>query len=356
MKRLALLLLIVQSLFWGGPVLAQDPAAYRTVTRVAWVEEWDPAEQRWIRLADTSPPMGARSESQPFVAEQIERPDQSTTIVMRAYQAARFAVPGELDAHAGRKSSPIAQYGPFVVLDEGRAAMIGSTDGTSPKAFDTMLRDFPTLTVLELVEAPGTSNDIANLALGRKIRAAGLATHVPQGGSVRSGAVELFLAGTRRSMADSASFAVHSWLDNYGRQPADFAIDAPENRLYLDYYMEMGMSEDLARAFYALTNSVPHESARWLSAEEMRSWVQAANAAARARAEVALVQPPVVTVAVIGAKPLPAPVVALSIPAFDPVPEPQAPLLAAPLINYRDTVQIARVQPAFGYAYLDSVL
>jgi hypothetical protein len=136
-----------------------------------------------------------------------------------------------------------------------------------------MMGAYPGLEVIEFVDAPGTSNDIANLALGRAIRKAGLATHVPDGGSARSGAVELFLAGTRRTMDPGALFAVHSWRDEVGREPDDFAPDAPENRLYLDYYAEMGMSAAEARAFYAMTNSVPHTGALWLKGRDMARWI-----------------------------------------------------------------------------------
>ncbi|OYX46001.1 MAG: hypothetical protein B7Y87_03145, partial [Sphingomonadales bacterium 32-64-22] len=67
--------------------------------------------------------------------------------------------------------------------------------------------------------------------------------------------------------------AVHAWEDDSGRQAGDYAISAPENRKYINYYREMGMSGEQAQAFYAMTNSVPFEDARWLSAEEMRGWV-----------------------------------------------------------------------------------
>ena len=41
----------------------------------------------------------------------------------------------------------------------------------------------------------------------------------------------------------------------------------------LAYYREMGMSAEAAAAFYALTNSVPFEDARWLDGVEMRRWI-----------------------------------------------------------------------------------
>lgn len=158
----------------------------------------------------------------------------------------------------------IAAFGPFRVIDPARAALVGETDSLSPSDFQAMLRAYPGIAVLELVDCPGTLDDTANLRLGRMIRARGLATHVPADGSVRSGAVELFLAGAVRSAEPTAEFAVHSWLDTEGREAGDFSADDPVNRTYLAYYREMGLTPDNAAAFYALTNSVPNETALWL--------------------------------------------------------------------------------------------
>ena len=174
----------------------------------------------------------------------------------------------------------VASYGPFRVIDERHAALVGVTDERSPAAFAAMVAAHPGLATLELVECPGTDDDRANLKLGRMIHARGMATHVPDGGSVRSGAVELFLAGVRRSAERGAEFAVHAWADEDGREPKDYAADAPENRAYIDYYREMGMSPIEARAFYDMTNAVPNASARWLSAAQMGQWVRLENLAA----------------------------------------------------------------------------
>lgn len=167
----------------------------------------------------------------------------------------------------------IARFGPFRVLDPTRAALVDVTDSGSPAQFAALLKAFPGISLLELVDCPGTEDDRANLALGRMIRARGIATHVPAGGSVRSGGVELFLAGSRRIADPGSEFAVHSWADEDGLQAADYPADAPENRAYLDYYAEMGMNAAQARAFYALTNSVPFDSALWLSAADLGKWV-----------------------------------------------------------------------------------
>jgi hypothetical protein len=109
--------------------------------------------------------------------------------------------------------------------------------------------------------------------LARIVRKAGIATFVPNGGSVRSGGVELFLAGAKRSAAPEAEFAVHSWLDEDGMEPDDFADSDPANREYVDFYREMGMSPEKAIAFYALTNSVPHDDALYLNSRDIAAYI-----------------------------------------------------------------------------------
>lgn len=168
----------------------------------------------------------------------------------------------------------IGDYGPFRVLEASRAALIGVTDARSPAAFSAMLRDHPGVNLIEMISCPGTEDDGANLRLGRMIRARAIGTHVPDGGSVRSGAVDLFLAGAHRWADPGAIFAVHAWQDTAGFQPWDYPPDAPQNRAYLDYYQAMGMTPDQAVAFYAMTNSVPFNGVRWLTAAELGHWVR----------------------------------------------------------------------------------
>jgi hypothetical protein len=234
MRRLAALFLPIIALL-ATPVAAQEIAyeiVQETVSEEVFVDDWalaDPGSDRFVDVQPAQVPQG------------------------------------------------IAAYGPFRVLDQGRAALVDVTDERSPAQFSAMLRDFPAITMLEMIECPGTFDDRANLRLGRMIHAGGIATHVPAGGSVRSGGVELFLAGARRLADPGAEFAVHSWADEDGREPQDYAADAPENRAYLDYYREMGMSSRQAAAFYAMTNSVRNADAKWLTAADMRMWVQLDN-------------------------------------------------------------------------------
>lgn len=228
------------ALFLSFASLVSMPVAGQVMSVEAYTEQWDPATGEWVRLEEG--------------AERLVR------------------------ARPAPQPEAIAHYGPFRVLGDGRAALMDVTDAASPAYFAAMMRDYPHITALDMIECPGTGDDRANMRLGRMIRAAGLTTRVPAGGSVRSGAVELFLAGVERQIEDGAEFAVHSWRDDSGREADDFAADASVNRTYRDYYQEMGMAADRASAFYDMTNSVPHEKALWLTAQDMREWTQIESA------------------------------------------------------------------------------
>jgi hypothetical protein len=216
---------------------------------------------RLLAILAALAPLPAAAQSFVVIEEWVE--------VVDAPGAARFV--SQQQAQVERAA--IAAYGPFRVVDAGTAALVGTTDSRSPRQFAALLRDYPQVAVLEFVEVPGTADDLANMALGRMIRTAGLTTRVPPGGSVRSGGVELFVAGARMEIAEGSEFAVHGWLDEHGRGAEDYAPGAPEHRRYLDYYREMGMAGEQAAAFYAMTNSVPFEDARWLTGAEMAGWL-----------------------------------------------------------------------------------
>lgn len=169
--------------------------------------------------------------------------------------------------------TPIASFGPFHMVSPTRAELIGSIESDTPAQFRALLHAFPGLSQIDMVDCPGTDDDEANFAVARMVRKAGIATYIPDGGSVRSGGVELFLAGAKRSAAPNAEFAVHSWVDEDGLEPDDYAADDPANREYVDYYREMGMTADKAKAFYALTNSVPHDDALYLKTADIARYV-----------------------------------------------------------------------------------
>jgi hypothetical protein len=153
-RAIALLFAVLALVLPGAAALAQADmhSGARVVARITWVEEWDSARGQWVRIEESPASIAPATYATVTVTE--TRPPEPVRFITRPAQMA-----------AGDAS--LAQYGPFRVLDAKRAALVGSTDAASPGAFRAMLAAHPGLEVLEFVDAPGTSNDIANLALGR---------------------------------------------------------------------------------------------------------------------------------------------------------------------------------------------
>jgi hypothetical protein len=162
-----------------------------------------------------------------------------------------------------------ARFGPFVVISPKTVQMDGITDAATPDQFRRLLALYPGISRIEMIDCPGTENDDANLAVARMIRRAGIATHVPASGSIRSGAIELFLAGLRRSYDRGAEFGVHSWQDEDGREARDVPANDPVNIAYINYYQEIGLPRQTAREFYAFTNQTAFDNIHYMTESEL---------------------------------------------------------------------------------------
>lgn len=175
---------------------------------------------------------------------------------------------GYAPAHVSQ-SAVLGEYGPFRVVAPYKVEMYGTVDSYTPQRFRQMMQRFPGIRRIEMIDCDGSVDEEANLSLARMIRRAGISTHVPANGSVRSGAVELFLSGVTNTADPGAEFVVHSWMDEDGLEANDYPANDPVHAEYLNYYTEMGVPVDKARAFYALTNSVPFSGQLRLSRNDL---------------------------------------------------------------------------------------
>lgn len=176
-------------------------------------------------------------------------------------------------AEYAEPSQAIASYGPFHIVAPDRAELFGEIGSDAPQQFAALLRAFPGVKQLVMVDCPGTDDDEANFRVAHLLRQAGIETYVPDGGSVRSGGVELFLAGVKRHAAPDAEFAVHSWIDSDGMEAKDFAANDPVHQSYLRFYHEVGMSPEKARAFYDMTNATPNGGAHYLHSRDIAAYI-----------------------------------------------------------------------------------
>lgn len=181
-----------------------------------------------------------------------------------------LVAPSASNAPMGAAASVGTSFGPFRVTAPDRIDMEGVVDTDSPEKFAALLRRYPGIRTLVMHDCPGSADDDANLSIARMIRRAGIETILPANGFIRSGAVELFLAGKTRHAQPGAQIGVHSWVDENGFEATDFPPNDPVHSIYIRYYIDMGMAPEMAKAFYEFTNrSAPSTSVHFMTASEV---------------------------------------------------------------------------------------
>ena len=82
--------------------------------------------------------------------------------------------------------------------------------GSDDEMIDLLNRS-PEVRTVVLTMVGGSVDDETNLALGRKLRSAGMTTYLPAQGMVASGGTDLLVSGSRRIVERGAMVGVHSW-------------------------------------------------------------------------------------------------------------------------------------------------
>lgn len=124
-----------------------------------------------------------------------------------------------------------------------RLTMAGEITSHTPATFSRLLAENPQLTTVVMTDMPGSLDDEAVIRMGYQLRDAGLDTHLLARSEIYSGAVDLFLAGNRRTMEPGAVIGVHSWADGFG-EGAAYPRDAREHRSNVAYTRDMLGSAD----------------------------------------------------------------------------------------------------------------
>ncbi len=124
-----------------------------------------------------------------------------------------------------------------------RLFMAGEITSRTPATFARLLAENPQLTTVVMTDMPGSLDDEAVIRMGYQLRDAGLNTHLTGRSEIYSGAVDLYLAGKRRTMEPGAVIGVHSWADGFG-EGADYPRDAREHRSNVAYTRDMLGSAD----------------------------------------------------------------------------------------------------------------
>lgn len=141
----------------------------------------------------------------------------------------------------------------------------GQITSQTPANFKATLAANPQITTVVQTYMPGSLDDEALIEMGYLLRSRGLNTHLTANSEIYSGAVDLFLAGNRRTAALGAVVGVHSWADGLG-EGANYPAEAPEHRLNVQYTTDMLGSPD----FYWFTlRAAPSDDIYEMTREEL---------------------------------------------------------------------------------------
>lgn len=141
----------------------------------------------------------------------------------------------------------------------------GSTDNTSLAYMTGFLKEYPDVTHLVFQNMPGTSDGATNLKIAELIRKRGLSTHIQSDSYIASGAVDLFIAGSERTMECGARIGVHSWRSAPGVDADSLGRD-PLKQNHEKFLSNMGVDP----AFYSFTQeAAPPQDIYILKMEEI---------------------------------------------------------------------------------------
>lgn len=159
--------------------------------------------------------------------------------------------------------------------------MTGIIDSTTEEKLFSLLKNNPSITTLVLRYVPGSSDDEANLKLGRRVKRSGLITKVPDyksdqsgesiEGFIASGGVDLFLAGTTRILGNNACVGVHSWSDSDGTNANELDSNHHEHSIYINYYADIGFPNSYDFYFFTI-NSAPADGMHFMTPSELNKW------------------------------------------------------------------------------------
>lgn len=172
--------------------------------------------------------------------------------------------PEELHAFLKADNIPVE----FTV--KGKTAfMTGVITAATPATVLQLLFEHPEVDTIEMLTAPGSIDDVANLRAALYIRNHGISTKLNAKSMVASGGTDFFLAGKHRIVEKGAKIGVHSWGGADGTDGKDVPKDDPEHQKYIDYYNKTGIPE----AFYWYTLEVaPAHEMHWMTEEEIERY------------------------------------------------------------------------------------
>lgn len=164
------------------------------------------------------------------------------------------------------------KYGIFNVIDSSTIEMKGIIKSKSLKNFNKLIKKYPNITLINIKNCDGSLDDETNLKLSLKVHEKNINIHLMDNGSISSGGVDFFLSGIKRNKGSNTKIGVHSWSDG-SNSATDYAIGHSNHLPYIEYYKNIGFSQEDAENFYYFTiNAATANSIHWMTENEISQY------------------------------------------------------------------------------------
>ncbi len=150
-------------------------------------------------------------------------------------------------------------------VDGEVAYMSGVITATTPAAVLELVFSHPEVKTIEMLQCPGSIDDVANLRACLYVHKFGLNTRLNATSMVASGGSDFFLAGKHRTIAKGAKIGVHSWAGG-AKAATDLSRGHKAHKKYLNYYEKVNIPSE----FYWYTlEAAPASSIHFMTEEEI---------------------------------------------------------------------------------------
>lgn len=154
------------------------------------------------------------------------------------------------------------------------AVMVGYIDSNTPALTEKLFTEHPEVKNLIMLDVPGSVDDEANLATAKLVYDRKMNTIVPRLGMIASGGTDFFLAGHYRCIdSNNSRIGVHSWSDGEGGEATDFPRGHESHLPYINYYVSIGMDQQLSEDFYYYTiEAASADNIHWMTVDELLTY------------------------------------------------------------------------------------
>ncbi len=148
------------------------------------------------------------------------------------------------------------------------AYMSGLITSSTPATVLELVFQNPHVKTIEMIQCPGSIDDVANLRACLYVHQFGLNTRLNAKSMVASGGSDFFLAGKKREVAEGAKIGVHSWGGGT-KAATDLSRSHDAHKKYLNYYEIVNIPLD----FYWYTlDAAPANAIHWMTEEEIATY------------------------------------------------------------------------------------